>query len=107
MLTVICGHSATGKTTISSALARAACASDLRVDPIVRSSPLSCPLRPVGYAVAQSLVLEQLRFGPHVVVECVNPVKASRDGWFSVASEAGVDEAVTTVQHAQTAQSRR
>ena len=102
MLTLICGHSATGKTTISSALARAACASDLRVDTIVRSSPLSCPLRPVGYAVAQSLVLEQLRLGPHVIVERVNPVKASRDGWLSVATAA-----VTAVQHAQTAQSRR
>lgn len=40
---------------------------------IVDWSPLSYPVGPVGYAVAPAIVLEQLRLGQDVIVECVHP----------------------------------
>ncbi|MFI9387978.1 AAA family ATPase [Kutzneria sp. NPDC052558] len=93
MLTVIGGLPATGKTTVSTALARATRASYLRVDTveatIVRHSELTHPLGVVGYAVAHSLALEQLRLGLDVVVECVNALAVIRDGWVDTAKEAG------------------
>jgi predicted kinase len=94
VLTVIGGLPATGKTTVSSALARATRAAYLRVDTIettiVRTTELTHPLGPVGYAVAHSLAVEQLRLGIDVIVECVNRLKVTRDGWLGVAEKAGV-----------------
>jgi predicted kinase len=94
VLTVIGGLPATGKTTVSTALARATRASYLRVDTIessiVRHSELTHPLGVVGYAVAHSLALEQLRLGLDVVVECVNALAVIRDGWLALAAEADV-----------------
>jgi len=94
VLTVIGGLPATGKTTISAALARATRASYLRVDTIettiVRDSELTHPLGPVGYAVAHSVAGEQLRLGLDVIVECVNALTVIRDGWLGLAEQAGV-----------------
>lgn len=94
MLTVIGGLPATGKTTVSTALARATRASYLRVDTIettiVRTTVLTHPVGVVGYAVAFSLAVEQLRLGLDVIAECVNPLKVTRDAWLGVAQEAGV-----------------
>lgn len=94
MLTVIGGLPATGKTTVSAALARATRASYLRVDTIettiVRNSELVHPLGPVGYAVAHSLAAEQLRLGLDVVIECVNALTVIRDGWLELAGRVGV-----------------
>ncbi|QUQ66746.1 AAA family ATPase [Kutzneria sp. CA-103260] len=94
MLTVIGGLPATGKTTVSTALARATRASYLRVDTIettvVRTTALTHPVGVVGYAVAFSLATEQLRLGLDVIVECVNPLRETRDAWLGVAAEAGV-----------------
>jgi predicted kinase len=93
VLVVIGGLPATGKSTIATALAGRTATAYVRVDRIEQAivdwSPLSHPLGPVGYAVAHELALEQLRLGLDVIVECVNPVAATRDGWVSTAATAG------------------
>ena len=42
----------------------------------------------MGYAVAHSLALEQLQLGLDVIVECVNPLAVTRDGWLGTAATA-------------------
>lgn len=92
MLVVIGGLPATGKSTIATALASRTATPYVRVDrieqAIVAWSPLSHPLGPVGYAVAYELALEQLQLGLDVIVECVNPVAVTRDGWVGTAAAA-------------------
>ena len=92
VLVVIGGLPATGKTTVATALARQTATPYLRVDRIEQAivdwSPLSHPLGPVGYAVAHSLALEQLQLGLDVIVECVNPLAVTRDGWLGTAATA-------------------
>lgn len=93
VLVVIGGLPATGKSTIAIALARRTASPYVRVDrieqAIVAWSPLSHPLGPVGYAVAHSLAQEQLQLGLDVIVECVNPLAVTRDGWLGTAGTAG------------------
>lgn len=96
MLIVVCGLPATGKTTLSRALAEALApgALHLRVDTIeqavVDAGAAARPLGPVGYAVAQALASDFLRQGLTVIAECVNPVPASRDAWRDLATALGV-----------------
>ena len=93
VLVVIGGLPATGKSTIAIALAGRMATPYIRVDrieqAIVAWSPLSHPLGPVGYAVAYVLAQEQLQLGLDVIVECVNPVAVTRDGWLDIATTAG------------------
>jgi len=93
VLVVIGGLPATGKSTIATALAGRTATPYVRVDrieqAIVAWSPLSHPLGPVGYAVAYVLAQEQLQLGLDVIVECVNPVAVTRDGWLDIAATAG------------------
>jgi predicted kinase len=93
VLVVIGGLPATGKSTIATALASRTATPYVRVDrieqAIVAWSPLSHPLGPAGYAVAYELTLEQLQLGLDVIVECVNPVAVTRDGWLDIATTAG------------------
>ena len=93
VLVVIGGLPATGKSTIAIALAQRTASPYVRVDRIEQAivdwSPLSHPLGPVGYAVAHSLAQEQLQLGLHVIVECVNPIAVTRDGWVRTAATAG------------------
>jgi predicted kinase len=93
VLVVIGGLPATGKSTIATALAGRTATPYVRVDRIEQTivdwSPLAHPLGPVGYAVAHELAMEQLRLGLDVIVECVNPVAATRDGWAGTAATAG------------------
>lgn len=92
VLTVICGLPATGKSTVASALAQRTATPYLRVDrieqTIVAWSSLVHPVGPVGYAVAHQLATEQLGLGLDVIVECVNPVAVTRDGWVETATAA-------------------
>ena len=92
VLVIVGGLPGTGKTTIATALARRTTTPYLRVDrieqAIVEWSALTHPLGAVGYAVAQQLAAEQLGLGLDVIVECVNPVAASRDSWVATAAEA-------------------
>jgi predicted kinase len=93
VLTVISGLPATGKSTVASALAQRIATPYLRVDrieqTIVAWSSLVHPVGPVGYAVAHQIAAEQLRLGLDVIVECVNPVAVTRDGWIGTARAAG------------------
>ena len=92
VLVVIGGLPATGKSTVATALALQTATPYLRVDrieqAIVAWSPLSHPLGPVGYAVAHEVALEQLQLGLDVIVECVNPLAVTRDGWLDTAATA-------------------
>jgi predicted kinase len=100
VLVVIGGLPATGKSTIAMALARRTATAYVRVDrieqAIVAWSTLSHPLGPVGYAVAHEVALEQLQLGLDVIVECVNPLAVTRDGWLATAETAGA--ALTEVE---------
>jgi predicted kinase len=93
VLVVIGGLPATGKSTIATALAGRTATPYLRVDrieqAIVAWSSVSHPLGPVGYAVAYALAEEQLQLGLDVIVECVNPVAVTRDGWLDIATTVG------------------
>jgi predicted kinase len=93
VLVVIGGLPATGKSTIATALAGRTATPYVRVDrieqAIVAWSSLSHPLGPVGYAIAYELAQEQLQLGLDVIVECVNPVAVTRDGWLDIATTAG------------------
>lgn len=92
-LVVMSGLPATGKSTISAALADTFTVAWLRVDRIedamVRSTGLAHPLGPVGYEVAGALAAEQLRHGLDVVAEAVNAHAAARDGWARAAAAGG------------------
>ena len=93
VLVVVGGLPATGKSTVASALAKEMKAPYLRVDrieqAIVMWSPLTHPVGPVGYAVAHELAAEQLALGLDVIVECVNPIALTRDGWAETGRAAG------------------
>jgi predicted kinase len=93
VLTVISGLPATGKSTVASAVAQHTATPYLRVDrieqAIVAWSSLVHPVGPVGYAVAHQIAAEQLELGLDVIVECVNPVAVTRDGWVGTATAAG------------------
>ena len=93
VLVVVGGLPATGKSTISGQLARLIKAPYLRVDRIehavVAYSALEHPIGAAGYAVAHALASEQLVLGLDVVVECVNPIALTRDGWVGTAAGAG------------------
>jgi predicted kinase len=93
VLTVIGGLPGTGKSTIATALARHTATMFLRVDRIEQTmvvwSSLTHPVGPAGYAVAHEIAAEQLELGMDVIVECVNPVAVTRDGWIGTATAAG------------------
>ncbi|WP_377272025.1 AAA family ATPase [Peterkaempfera sp. SMS 1(5)a] len=93
MLIVMCGLPATGKTTLSRALARRTGAVHLRIDTveqaIVRSGLARHPVGPAGYAVGYALAEEHLRQGLWVVAESVNPLAVTRDAWRDTGLRAG------------------
>lgn len=93
VLVVVGGLPATGKSTIAHALAAQLRAPYLRVDrieqAIVAGSTLTHPVGPVGYVVAHQLATEQLALGLDLIVECVNPLAVTRDGWVDTAERAG------------------
>jgi predicted kinase len=92
VLVVVGGLPGSGKSTISERLAGVIGAPYLRVDrieqAIVAYSSLTHPVGIAGYAVAYALAAEQLALGLDVIVECVNPIAATRDAWLSTATGA-------------------
>jgi predicted kinase len=100
VLVVVGGLPATGKSTIADHLARLVRAPYLRVDrieqAIVAYSSLKHPIGAAGYAVAHVLAGEQLALGLDVIVECVNPIELTRDGWLNTATRA--DAAIVEVE---------
>lgn len=62
----------------------------LRVDAIeqaMRASGIDV-VGAAGYVIANALALANLQLGHIVLVDCVNPVTASRNGWRNIASRA-------------------
>lgn len=92
MLVVFSGLPGTGKTTISRALATRLSATYLRVDEIeqvLRSAGfLGNDVGPAGYAIGNALAASNLAIGQTVIVDCVNPVRESRQGWRATAKRA-------------------
>jgi predicted kinase len=111
VIVVIGGLPATGKSSIAIALARRTATPYIRVDrieqAIVARSPLTHPLGPVGYDIAHELALEQLQLGLDVIVECVNPLAITRDGWMGTAATASAALIEVEVNCADEAEHRR
>ena len=93
MLIAFAGLPGTGKTTLSRRLAATIGAVYLRVDAIeqaIRQSGIAATeVGPAGYVVAQALAGSNLELGQTIVVDCVNPVHASRQAWRDIARRAG------------------
>ena len=92
MLVVFGGLPGTGKTTISRTLATRLSATYLRVDEseqALRSAGrLADGVGPAGYIIGNALAASNLAIGQTVIVDCVNPVPESRQGWRATANRA-------------------
>lgn len=81
-LIVFGGLPGTGKTTISRELTSQLAATYLRIDSIEQAlRETGATVGAEGYAVANALAAENLKLGRTVIVDCVNPVLASRTAW--------------------------
>jgi predicted kinase len=111
VLIVMGGLPATGKTTLSRALAAGTGAVLVRVDTIeqaiVRSGLAVHPIGPAGYAVGYALAEDHLRQGLTVIAECVNPLAVTRDAWRDVAARAAAPLAEVEVICSDPAEHRR
>jgi predicted kinase len=91
VLVIVGGLPATGKTTISRAVARELGAVHLRIDTIeqaiVRCGFGQQPLGPVGYDIGYALAADYLRQGLSVVAESVNPLEVTRAAWRAAAPD--------------------
>jgi predicted kinase len=94
MLIIFGGLPASGKTTLSRALAERLAAVHLRVDTIehvlMAAGATGDEIGPTGYHIAGALALDNLRIGHVVIVDSVNPWPLTRQGWRDVAARAGV-----------------
>jgi predicted kinase len=82
LLIVFGGLPATGKTTLARGLARRLAATHLRIDTIEQSlKAAGLAVGPTGYVIANALAADNLMLDRTVVVDCVNPVLASRNEW--------------------------
>lgn len=82
VLAVFGGLPGTGKTTVARELTARLGASYIRIDTIEQA--LRAAGREVGvlgYVMANDLAADNLRLGRTTIVDCLNPVLASRQGW--------------------------
>lgn len=87
MLYIFGGLPGTGKSTLSSALAKRLKAAYLRVD-VVEQAMRDAEMTvngPEGYLVCYALASQQLRLGLDVVADTVNPIPITRQAWRSAA----------------------
>lgn len=94
MLIIFGGLPATGKTTLSRALAERLAAVHLRVDTIEHALKAGRPghedIGPQGYLVGYAVAADNLGLGHIVVAESVNPLPVTRQAWRDVAARSGV-----------------
>lgn len=92
-LVVLGGLPGTGKSTIALPVARRLGAAYLRIDTIEQALADSgeLPQRPraAGYLAGYALARDELGVGLTVLVECVNPLKLTRDAWRDVGERHG------------------
>lgn len=92
MLIIFGGLPGTGKTTTAKQLARKLSAVYLRIDTIENTLTQKyikkSRIKDAGYAVAQEIALENLRFEKYVIVDSVNPLEITRKAWHKVAEKA-------------------
>jgi predicted kinase len=90
MLIVFGGLPGVGKTTVAKQVALELGATYLRIDSIEQAikyaKVLTNQVGIAGYSVAHALAAENLRLGNGVVVDCVNPLEVTREGWRSTAA---------------------
>ncbi len=94
VLVVLGGLPGVGKTTCAVELAQRMPATFVRLDAIesgIVAAGLSTfeSIGPAGYVVAHHVARSAIGGGLHVVVDAVNPVAASRNGWRDLARECG------------------
>jgi predicted kinase len=110
MLIIFGGLPATGKTTLSRALARALSAVHVRIDTIeqaiaaVTGAPV---VDETGYRVGYAVAEDNLRLGRIVIADSVNPLQITREAWRAAAARSGVAATEIEVICSDAAEHRR